>query len=227
MGLVSHLMLGGHSGASVVAAGAPPRINPRTGRGVAASSPDHKAISGPATVPVMVSSVQPAIPFALRTIPRRRMGPVPKLAPGHQGSGLGQPVGAGFQALQYPGFTPLENAPATRASSRIEIPHSATPFIPGGVLSPTYRADAFAPATRQFNQARSSVPWAQSSFTPQQRPLTPSQQGVLLQRPTGVRRQIPAAQSNPGLYTIGYPTRVGVAARIGGGPIAVLGGNSQ
>ena len=226
MSYVSSHAGGGGSGA-VVASGAPPRINPRTRRGVSANAPDHTAISAPATVPVMVPSVPPAVPFAIHTMPRRRIGPVPKLAPGKQGSGLGQPVMAGFQTPEYEGFTPLENAPATRANNRIEIPRTIGYATLGQALAPTYRAYDFAPATRFFNQNRSSVPWAQSAFTPQQRPLTPSQQGVLLQKPTGVRRQIPAAQPNPNLYTAGYPTRVGVAAQIGGGPVAVLGGNSQ
>lgn len=224
MGFLS--IISGQNG-GIVAAGAGPRINPRTGRGVAASAPDHPGISAPSTVPVMVPSVQPATPFRLYTIPKRRIGPVPKLAPGKQGTGLGQPVAAGFTSMVYPGFTPLENAPATRANDRIEIPRHVGLRTDGRVLAPTYVATDFRPATHQFNQARSSIPWAQASFPPQYRALTPSQQGVLLQRPTGTRRQIPAAQSNPALYTIGYPTRMAVAARLGGGPVAVLGGNSQ
>lgn len=224
MGILSYVQTGG---ANVVAAGAPPRINPRTGRGVSANAPDAPARSAPATVPVAVPGVQPATPFMLRTIPRGRIGPVPKLAPGKQGSGLGVPVQAGFVTPEYEALTPLENAPATQASWRIPIPRGIGLRQDGRLLAPTYTASEFRPATRQFNQARSSIPWAQASFPPQVRPLTPSQQGILLQRPTGARRQIPAAQANPAIYTIGYPTRVAVAARLGGGPIAVLGGNSQ
>lgn len=234
--LASILQLGGMS---QVTAGAGPRretsartdIRNRSGRPlVAHSSPDHgPTVAAPGGVPVYVPSVQPATPFALYTMPRRRMGPVPKLAPGHQGSGLGRPVMAGFQSPEYPGFTPMENAPGTRPNNRIEIPQVLpVPWTNGRALAPTWNAHDFAPATRQFNQNRSSVPWAQAAFTPQQRPLTPSQQAILIRRPSNVaRRQIPAGQPNPGLYTFGYPTQVGIAARLGGGPIAVLGGNSQ
>lgn len=225
MGILSFVQTGG--GGNVVAAGGAPRINPRTGRGVSANAPDAPARSAPPTVPVLVPAVQPATPYVLRTIPKRRIGPVPKLAPGTQGSGLGVPVYAGFVTPEYEGFTPLENAPSTQASFRIPIPRGIGLRQDGRELAPTYTASEFRPATRQFNQARSSIPWAQASFTPQVRPLTPSQQGILLQRPTGSRRQVPAAQNNPALYTIGYPTRVAVAARLGGGPVAVLGGNSQ
>lgn len=212
--------------AGVVATGLPPRINPRTGRGVEATAPDVTARSAPNTVPVWVSGVVPATPFVLRTQPRRRIGPVPKLAPGKQGSGLGQPIAAGFQSTTMPDFAPLENSGATQASFKLRIPRSIGLAQHGGALAPTYRADDFRPGTRQFNQYRSSVAWAQASFPPQQRPLTPSQQAVLLRQPA-VRRAVPAAQSNPALYTVGYPTRVGIAARIGGGPVAVLGGGSQ
>ena len=198
---------------------------------VTGSDPDHPAPHPAASAaPVWVTPVQPATPFVLRTLPRTRIGPVPKLAPGKQGSGLGQPVGAGFQQLQYTGFTPLENTPATQPKFTLAIPP-----VPPGVppmqqheLKPTYQAHDFAPATRQFNQARSAGMWAQAHFPPQQRPLTPSMQGAMVQRASSkARRQIAAGQNNPGLYTIGYPTRVGVAARLGGGPVAVLGGNSQ
>lgn len=198
---------------------------------VTGSDPDHPAgPAAPVAAPVPVMGVQPAQPFALRTLPRTRLGPVLKGAPGKQGTGLGQPVGAGFQQLQYTGFTPMENAPATQGKFTLGIPR-----VPPGVppmqqheLAPTYYAHDFAPAKRQFNQARSSGMWAQAHFPPQQRPLTPSVQGVLLRRPNNVvRQQIPAGQANPNLYTIGYPTRAGVAAQLGGGPVAVLGGNSQ
>lgn len=207
-------------------------IRPRTGRPlVTGASPDHgPSSSAPGGVGVYVSPVPPATPFALYTMPKRRMGPVPKLAPGHQGSGLGRPVMAGFQSAEYPGFTPMENAPGTRPNNRIEIPRaSPTPWVNGKTaLLPSWNAHDFAPATHQFNQNRSGVPWAQAMFPPQQRPLTPSQQAPLLRRPSLIaRRQIPAGQPNPGLYTFGYPTQAGVAARLGGGPIAVLGGNSQ
>lgn len=235
-GLLSSLMrpMGG-----IVAAGQQPRrarsmrsdIPDRNGRPlVTGASPDHvPPPAAPGGMPVFVSPVQPATPFAIYTVPRRRIGPVPKLAPGKQGSGLGMPVAAGFQTMNYPGFQPLENAPGTRPSFRIEIPRD-TPvaWMTAGGVGPTYRAHDFAPATRQFNQNRSAVPWAQASFPPQFRPLTPSQQAPMLRRPTlSARRQIPAAQPNPTLYTAGYPTRAGIAARLGGGPIAVLGGNSQ
>lgn len=196
-----------------------------------ASDPDHPAgRQAPSAAPVPGNPVQPATPFVLRTLPRSRLGPVPKLAPGKQGTGLGVPVGAGFQQLQYTGFTPLENAPSTQNRFTLGIPRvpPGVPYETGQQLAPTYRAHDFAPAKRQFNQARSSGMWAQAHFPPVQRPLTPSQQGMQVRRPAQVaRRQIPAGQNNPALYTIGYPTRVGVAARLGGGPIAVLGGNSQ
>lgn len=207
-------------------------IAPRSGRPlVAGASPDHGPTrAAPGGVGVLVQPTQPAQPFALYTQPRRRIGPVPKLAPGNQGSGLGRPVMTGYQmASEYPGFTPMENAPDTEPNNRIEIPRMApVPWMTGRALGPSYNPHDFAPATRQFNQNRSSVPWAQASFPPQSRPLTPSQQAVLIRRPAMVaRRQIPAGQPNPGLYTFGYPTQVAVAARLGGGPIAVLGGNSQ
>lgn len=224
MGMLMSALFRG--GTSITYTGAAPRINPRTGRGVEATSPDHAAIGGPANVPVLVSSVQPAEPFLLRTLPKRRIGPVPKLAPGKQGSGLGQHVAAGFQSAYVYGFTPLESGPANNPAFTLRIPRGIGLVTEGRELAPTYRAYDFAPATRQFDQARSAGAWAQAEFAPQFRPLTPSQQGVLLQRPA-VRRQIPAAQANAGLYTFGYPTRIGVAARLGGGPVAVLGGNSQ
>lgn len=237
MGILGSLMVQGRP--SLVTAGAGPRrlqsarsdIAARGGRPlVTGSSPDHgPPHAAPGSRPVLVQPATPAQPFMLRTMPRHRMGPVPKLAPGKQGSGLGQPVMAGFQSSSYTSFTPLENGPATRPNNRIEIPRDTPlPWQAGRLIAPSYRAHDFAPATRQFNQNRSSVPWAQASFPPQQRPLTPSQQAPMLRRPAlSVRRQIPAAQANPGLYTFGYPTAVGVAARLGGGPIAVLGGNSQ
>lgn len=237
--LVQVLIHGASSASSLVAAGAGPRraqsartdIAGRSGRPlVAGSAPDHRAgPAAPGGVGVLVQPATPAQPFAIYTVPRRRIGPVPKLAPGKQGSGLGQPVMAGFVSGAYPGFNAMENAPDTQPNNRIEIPR-VTPWawMAGKAIAPTYNPHDFAPATRQFNQNRSSVPWAQASFPPQQRPLTPSQQAPMLRRPTlFARRQIPAGQPNPGLYTFGYPTSVGIAARLGGGPIAVLGGNSQ
>jgi hypothetical protein len=235
-GLLSHIMrpLGG-----MVAPGGQPRravsargdIPNRSGRPlVTGASPDHAAgPRAPGGVPVYSTPVQPATPFAIYTMPRRRMGPVPKLAPGKQGSGLGMPVGAGFQSMQLPGFQPLENTPATQPSYTIAIPRETpVPWLTAGGVGPTYKAHDFAPAMHFFNQARSAGAWAQSSFSPQQRVLTPSQQAPMLRRPTlTARRQIPAAQPNPALYTAGYPTRAAMAARLGGGPIAVLGGNSQ
>lgn len=228
-----------HGAASPVASGSGPRrarsrrtdIPQRSGRPlVTGSSPDHRAgAATPGGVGVLVQPATPATPFALRTAPRGRIGTVPKLAPGKQGSGLGQPVMAGFVSAMYPGFTPLESSPGHEPNTRIEIPR-ITPlaWIAGKAIAPSYTAHDFAPATRQFNQNRSAPAWAQASFPPQVRPLTPSQQAVQVKRPAMVaRRQIPAAQPNPGLYTFGYPTSVGVAARLGGGPIAVLGGNSQ
>ncbi len=237
MGILGSLMVQGTP--SQVTAGAGPRRLQSTRAGIAArggrplvtgSSPDHgPSPKAPGSRPVLVQPATPAQPFMLHTIPRRRIGPVPKLAPGKQGSGLGQPIMAGFQSASYPGFTPLENGPATRPSNRIEIPRDTPlPWQAGRLVAPSYRAHDFAPATRQFNQNRSSVPWAQASFPPQQRPLTPSQQAATVKRPAlFARRQIPAGQPNTSLYTFGYPTAVGVAARLGGGPIAVLGGNSQ
>lgn len=228
-----------HGLSTQVAPGAGPRraqsrrtdIPNRAGRPlVAGTSPDHRAgPRAPGGVGVLVTPVPPAQPFQLHTIPRRRIGPVPKLSPGKQGSGLGRPVMAGFQTPDYPFFNGLENAPDTQPDNGIPIPPiTPLPWENGRLLMPTYNAHDFAPARRFFMQNRSSIPWAQASFPPQQRPLTPSQQGAMTKRPANVaRRQIPAGQPNPSLYTIGYPTAVGVAARLGGGPIAVLGGNSQ
>lgn len=207
-------------------------ISPRQGRPlVTGDSPDYRARGAPQAAPVAGSPVMPAEPFQIYSIPRKRIGPVPKLAPGKQGSGLGRPVGSGFQSLEVFAFTPMESGPATQPSFRLRIPRSIGQGNgqPGALLKPTYHADAFAPATRQFNQARSSVPWAQAHFPPQFRPLAPSQQAATVRRASNVaRRQTPAAQVNAGLYTIGYPTNAAVAARLGSaGPVAVLGGNSQ
>lgn len=183
--------------------------------------------SAPAGDAVTVPAVMPATPFLMRTAPRTRIGPVPKLAPGKQGSGLGQRYGAGFQTLLYTGLTPLENSPSTQENSRaISIPrNNVVAWDQGGMLRPSYKAHDFAPATRFFNQARSAGMWSQGQFPPQQRPLIPPVQSKQLRIPAQVvRRQVPAGQVNAALYTAGYPTRVGVAAQIGGGPIAVLGG---
>lgn len=224
-------------GPAIVAAGADPRrlqtrrpeIAARSGRAlVAGLAPDHPAgPRAPAANPVLVPPPPPATPFVLRTLPRRRIGPVPKLAPGTPYPRLGMPTYAGFQTADLPDFSPMENAPRTQPNNRIEIPRTLGYEQHGQQLAPTYVAHDFAPATRQFNQARSSIPWAQAHFPPQFRPLTPSQQPALLRHNQSVRRAIPAAQTNAGLYTFGYPTRMGVAARIGGGPVAVLGGGSQ
>lgn len=198
---------------------------------VTGNAPDYRARGAPVTNPVPVPYAPPAEPFRIYTQPRRRIGTVPKLAPGKQGSGLGRVNYAGFQTGQLYGFSPLESGPATQASFRLPIPRSIGQGDgqPGMLLAPTYHAKAFRPATRQFNQYRSSVPWAQAHFPPQFRPLTPSLQPKTLGRADAVvRRQIPAAQQNTALYTLGYPTRSGVAARLGAaGPVAVLGGNSQ
>lgn len=197
---------------------------------VTGRSPDGRPYpAAPGGVPVLVQPPTPARPFALYTMPRRRMGPVPKLAPGHQGTGLGRPVMAGFQSPEYPGFSPMDYAPDTNPDRSISIP-KAQPWAyqTGKQIAPTYNAHDFTPAQRFFSQNRSSGLWAQASFPPQQRVLTPSQQAPMLKRPAMfARRQIPAGQPNPGIYTFGYPTSIGVAARLGGGPIAVLGGNSQ
>lgn len=195
---------------------------------VAGSLPDHPAARpAPAAYPVVAAAVPPALPFAIRTIPRARMGTVPKLAPGRQGSGLGVPIGAGFQTLPYTGFTPLENSPSAQPSFRaIDIPRATqNAWTPGKVLQPTYKAHDFAPATRFFNQSRSAPMWAQANFSPKQRPLVPPVNQRLLRNPSNVtRRMIPAAQNNIGLYTFGYPTRANVAAGLSGGPVNVLGG---
>lgn len=222
----------------MVAAGAAPRINPRTGRGVAALSPDHAARSGPAPFGeyvVPTPALVPTLPGLV--VPPRRIGPVGKLAGGHLGHGHRPPLGmvplaAGQMPPGATGEYPvLENAPATIANYRLPIPRK-TPVgsgvaISGRQLRPTYAAHDFAPATRFFNQARSSRPWAQAEYPPVPggRPLIPSVQPQTLARMTLLRRQIPAGQINAGLYTIGYPTRASVAALLGaGGPVAVLGG---
>lgn len=195
---------------------------------VAGSDPDRPAPkNAPAASPVMSAAVPPAMPFAIRTAPRSRMGTVPKLAPGRQGSGLGVPVGAGFQQLQYTGFTPLESSPALESSfSAIAIPNgNVVPWTPGLAVGPSYRAHDFAPAQRFFNQTRSAPMWGQAHFSPKQRPLIPPVQMNLLRNPSNVtRRMVPAAQQNVALYTIGYPTRASVAAGLSGGPVNVLGG---
>lgn len=194
---------------------------------VTGTAPDHPAGRPVASsAPTFVKPVQPAMPFLLRNAPRGRIGPVPKLAPGHQGPGLGVPVGAGFQQLQYTGFTPLEDSPSRQPNFRaISIPRvNVVPWMTGRQMAASYHAHDFTPATRFFNQARSAPMWAQSHFPPQQRPLTIPVQINQIRIPSNVaRRQIPSGQVNAGLYNIGYPTRVGVAAAIGGGPIAVLG----
>jgi hypothetical protein len=195
---------------------------------VAGSLPDRPAPrNAPVASPVMSAAVPPAMPFALRTAPRGRLGTVPKLAPGRQGSGLGVPVGAGFQQLVYTGFTPMESSPALESNYRaITIPNgNIVPWMPGQMLRPTYRAHDFAPAQRFFNQARSAPMWSQAHFSPKQRPLIPPVQMYLLRNPSNVvRRMVPSAQRNIGLYTIGYPTRASVAAGLSGGPVNVLGG---
>lgn len=196
----------------------------------ASSAPDSIARSAPARAalgtPMIVVPTPPFIP----ALPGHRVGTVPKLAPGHQGSGRGSHVavpGAGFQSKAiYGGFTPMSHQPATVADRRIHIPRGIGLITEGRDLGPTYRAHDFAPATRQFNQARSSAMWSQAQVGPQFRPLTPSQQAVLLRRGPA-KRVVLAGQSNPNLYTAGYPTTAGAAARVGGGPIASLGYNSQ
>lgn len=228
-----------HGVMGTVAAGPGPRrassrrtdIPDRSGRPlVTGSLPDHTAgAHAHPGVPVLVRAATPATPFAFHTAPRRRMGTVPKLAPGHQGSGLGRPAMAGFVSAEYPGFTPMDYAPATQHDRGIAIPQkSPVPWVNGRQLAPSWNAHDFAPARYTFCMGRSSALWAQASFPPQIRALTPSQQAPMLRRPAMfARRQIPAGQPNPTLYTAGYPTAVGIAARLGGGPIAVLGGNSQ
>lgn len=231
-----------YNNAAIVDAGAGPRrmqsrrtdLPNRSGRAlVTRSAPDHAAQQkSPGGVGVLVRPAMPARPFQFYTVPRSRLGTVPKLAPGKQGSGLGQTVRAGFVSEAYPGFTPLDYAPDTQPDRGIGIPKT----LPAGVapvygktgFMPSYNPHDFAPAQRFFMQNRSSARWAQTSFPPQIRALTPSQQAVQLKRPAMfARRQIPAGQPNLGLYAFGYPTSVGIAARLGGGPIAVLGGNSQ
>lgn len=228
-----------HMGAHLptVAPGARPRINPRTGRGVAALSPDTAAIGAPSPYAVYPQFTQPLTPATPGAIPPKRLGTVGKLAAGKMGHGqrpaLGMLPMAGGQsgALITNTYPVLENAPATVANFRLQIPQN-TPSAPGAVrtgraLAPTYRAKDFAPAQRFFNQARSARPWAQSQYppTPGGRPLVPSVQPQTLARMTMIRRQIPAAQVNSALYAAGYPTRASVASRLGGGgPVAVLGG---
>lgn len=238
MGTLVSTMIHGVT-ATVAAAPGPRRaqsrrwdIMARIGRPlVAGRSGDHgPTVRAPAGVPVLVHPAQPARPFAIYTVPRRRLGTVPKLAPGKQGTGLGQPVMAGFVSAAYPGFTPMDYGPSTQPDNGIRVPEITPGSWQNGkmVLAPSYNAHDFAPARRFFMQNRSVGLWAQASYPPQIRPLTPSQQAPMLRRPAlFARRQIPAGQPNPSLYTIGYPTAVGVAARLGGGPIAVLGGNSQ
>jgi hypothetical protein len=195
---------------------------------VTGSDPDRPAPrNAPVASPVQAAAVPPALPFAIRTSPRSRMGTVPKLAPGRQGSGLGVPVGAGFQQLTYTGFTPLESSPSLESSYRaIEIPRgNVVAWTPGQALRATYKAHDFTPATRFFNQSRSAPMWGQSHFSPIQRPLIPPVNMHLLRNPSNVvRRMVPAMQQNVGLYTIGYQTRANVAASLSGGPVSVLGG---
>lgn len=195
---------------------------------VTGSDPDTRAAKHvPAQAPVMSASNPPATPFMIRTIPRSRIGTVPKLAPGRNSAGLGVPVGSGFQTLEYVGFTPMESSPANQPNFRaISIPQgNVVAWEPGQMLRPTYRAHDFAPATRFFNQARSAPMWAQGNFSPKQRPLIPSVGAYTIRNASNVtRRMVPSAQNNVGLYTFGYPTKQNVAAQLSGGPVNVLGG---
>lgn len=210
----------------------PPDINPRTGRGVQRTAPEQYAIAAPAPKATLSPPFVPALPFNYPAVPRARLGPVPKLAPGRQGSGLGAGYSVGMQTNWTEGhkagisWTPLEPSYALNPNYRkISIPRSngaAGQHVDGSALQPTYKADNFRPAQHFFNQARSVPPWAQASFTPQQRVLIPSQQPTLLSRkPVGLA--VPSAQQNSGLYAFGYPTRRSVAARIGGGTPSTLG----
>jgi hypothetical protein len=196
---------------------------------VAGSLPDRPSPKfAPVAAPVVAAAVPPALPFAIRTSPRSRVGTTPKLAPGNQGSGLGVPVGSGFQTLPYVGYTPMESSPPLQPDRRaIKIPrgNGVVPWTQGLVLAPTYKADPFAPAQRFFLQARSAPMWNQSSFSPVQRPLIPPVQAVMIRNASNiVRRSVPSAQFNVGLYTFGYQTRANVAAQLSGGPVSVLGG---
>lgn len=195
---------------------------------VTGSDPDHPAPRAvPAQRPVFGADTPPATPFLIRTIPRSRMGTVPKLAPGRNSAGLGVPVGSGFQTLPYVGFTPMESSPPNQPDFRhISIPKdNVVAWEPGQMLRPSYKAHDFAPATRFFNQARSAPMWAQGNFAPKQRPLIPAIQAYTIRNPAMVtRRMVPSAQNNVGLYTIGYPTKAKVASQLSGGPVNVLGG---
>ncbi|HEX9414109.1 MAG TPA: hypothetical protein VF916_11450, partial [Ktedonobacterales bacterium] len=137
-------------------------ISARIGRPlVTGASPDHgPAPRAPGGLGVLVRPAQPATPLAFHSVPRRRLGPVPKLAPGKQGSGLGRPVMAGFQSPEYPGFTPMDYAPDTNPDNGINIP-AMTPVAwqNGRLLAPTWNAHDFAPARRFFMQNRSSGMW--------------------------------------------------------------------
>lgn len=196
---------------------------------VTGSDPDHPAPRPTASgSPVFVMPPPQALPFAIRTSPRSRIGTVPKLAPGRGGSGLGTPIGAGFQSLEYVGFTPIDSSPSNQPNFRaINIPRAnVVPWTPGGVLRATYKAHTQDFAYRFFNQSRSAGMWAQGHFPPQQRTITPYLNQRLLRNASNItRKMVPAGQINTGTFTIGYPTQIAVVQGMGGGgPVNVLGG---
>lgn len=228
---------------SAVAATDMPLRGGRSGHHTAGLSPDHPSRSAPSPYGARIQLTEPPVPQTAFAIPPshvRGMGPIGKLAGGNFGHGHRQPLGAPLvpsgqeNSLAAGIYEPLENAPATRANWNIRIPKK-TPVgrgvsISGRQFMPTYKAQDFTPAQRFFSQARSSRPGmgAQSQYPPIPggRPLVPSVQPQTLARMSpGIRRALPAAQHPVGQYTIGYPTRASVAARLGaGGPVAVLGG---
>ena len=201
--------------------------------GVAQTAPETLQPSGPGGRGVQGVSVALALPPVHTYAPRARVGTVPKLAPGARaGLGLGAmpyQIGAANSPV-VDGWTALDYGPPSDPDFCITIP----PQLPGdwtwgaAALRPTYRPKNFTPATRFFNQARSTASWAQATLAPKplvNRPLIPSQQPAMLSR-TPPKLGIASGQRNAGLYAFGYPTQASIAARLGVGPVAVLGGNS-
>ena len=213
-----------------------PRRVGRT-RMVQATAPDVKSFRAPAPAAVPTPVIPLGLPAVFSAAPRARLGPVPKLAPGRQGSGLGMHAPLGAASDVGGRWTPLESVPGTNPDYLIrDATKGKAPggigrgnrewVAPGTMLQPSYTADNFRPAALFYAHGRSVAPWAQSSFSRQYRPLTPQLQPRLLQGRVVPKLGIGAAQRSAGLYAFGYPTRHSVAAQIGGGPVSVLGGNS-
>lgn len=241
MASIHHRIHQGHAAVAQVG----PKVAYTGGRGrdiaarrprFAGSAPESIQVRTRGGVGVAVPPQPAAMPAIFSYAPRSRVGTVPKLAPGRRaGVGLGAaPVyyigGVNSAEVEYGGWTALDYGPASRPNARIEIPRSIAGDAAWGraLLQPTYKPKNFTPATRQFTQARSTASWAQATLPPRplvNRPLVPSQQPAMLNR-SPRKFGVGSAQRNYGLYAFGYPTQAAIAARLGVGPVAVLGGNS-